>query len=532
MAERPWKQPPNLLSLGLGVLLVACYFGTFPDLDYTWQIRTGQHIVETGRLQPEEAFSYTIQGQPVPDFEWLYEVLLWALWTTCGYGGLKLLKTLLVATPLLLVALHLRREGLRWPGIALAVFLGIGVLCPGWNLRALYFSTLGLLLLTGWLHDHCNGRRPLSLWLPVVMVLWSNLHPGVIMGQALLVGAIAWEWLNRRLRLNVPLDRAACWRLTGVGGLGLLATFLSPDPVGRLLYPFRPELKHPIFQIFTEVQPLYTFLDRPPFGVALAYLVAACVALSVVLRFRQYRLWEVALLAVLTLLANRWYRSLQDWLLVLLMLGGPHLYALLQSARKADPAQQPLRTRAVLELARGWHDALSRPLLQFQWFWPTAVLGVLAVVSLVPPLGRRVPNQEMDIWPVAAVDWIEAQGIQGRFFGQPNYGAYLGWRLGDRSQCYVDTRGFFFPPELIVDSDRLPRLCPDWRARLDRVLGYGTDYFLLETEGPRGQLWQLLQPHVGKPLYEDKETVLLSAAQVRRCLDRLDAGATHVANGQ
>ena len=78
------------------------------------------------------------------------------------------------------------------------------------------------------------------------MLLWANLHPGVIAGQGLLLGAVAWEWLNQRLKWNRPLDRAALHRLTVCGLLGVAATFLSPDPIDRLLYAFKPELAHPI----------------------------------------------------------------------------------------------------------------------------------------------------------------------------------------------------------------------------------------------------------------------------------------------
>src|SRR5262249_400525 len=98
MTERPaWKQPPNAFAVLVIVLLAGNYFSPFADLDYTWQIRTGELIVQTGNLRPHDTFSYTIAGEHVPDFEWLYEVALWWLWTTFGYGGLKLLKTVLVA---------------------------------------------------------------------------------------------------------------------------------------------------------------------------------------------------------------------------------------------------------------------------------------------------------------------------------------------------------------------------------------------------------------------------------------------------
>src|SRR5262249_13854560 len=118
--RRAWLQLPNALSILICVLLAVNYFSPFADLDFAWQIRTGERIVETGSLRPPDAFTYTIAGQPVPDFEWLYEVILYTVWTALGFGGLKLLKTVLVASTLLLLAWRLRRGGVRTHGIAVA----------------------------------------------------------------------------------------------------------------------------------------------------------------------------------------------------------------------------------------------------------------------------------------------------------------------------------------------------------------------------------------------------------------------------
>src|SRR4051812_33651258 len=99
---------PNASSLAIIALLAANYFSPFGDLDYTWQIRTGEIVARTGELQPPDHFTYTITDQHVPDFEWLYEVVLWGVWDDFGYGGLKLLKTLMVGATLLLLAWRLR----------------------------------------------------------------------------------------------------------------------------------------------------------------------------------------------------------------------------------------------------------------------------------------------------------------------------------------------------------------------------------------------------------------------------------------
>jgi hypothetical protein len=521
--------------------MAATYFSAFGDLDFSWQVRTGERIVRTGELRPTDDFTYTIAGSRVPDFEWLYEVSLWGAWSVWGYGGLKLLRVVLVAAPLLLVGLRLRREGVAWHGIVLALGVAVIVLAPAWNLRPLCCTTIGLLLVSGWLHDHCTGRRPLPWLLPVVMLLWANLHPGVITGQGLLAGAIGWEWLNRWLRLNPPLDRGACRRLTVIGGLGLAATFLSPDPLERLLYPFRSEVSHPVQRIFTEMQPLHAFLLTPPYTVALAYAVAFLVGLTVVLRFRQYRLWEVALLLGLAVLANVAFRSLQDWLLVMLALSVPHLARLpRQIALQRRRLARDIRwtgtasgaSRLVLRMDRSCKRILSSPLLRWQWLWPGAAVGVLAVLSLIPGVSRSMPVQDAKEWPAAALDWMAAHDIHGRFFGPPDYGSYVTWRLGDRARCYADTRGFFFSAELLEDSHYLPQRCPDWRPRLRRVLDCGTDYFLLETTGPRAALWQALQPVVEEPLYRDDQAVLLSREQVERAVARLeDAPPSALASG-
>ena len=512
---------PNVFSLLVILLLAALYFGVFGDLDWSWQVRMGELIVRTGNLRPPESFSYTIDGTRIRDFEWLYEVSLWAVWNAFGWGGLKFLKVIAVVTPLFLVGRHLRHEGVRWHGIALSLFTAIFVLSSAWNLRPLYCTTIGILLVASMLHNHCTGKRPLSWGLPVVMLLWANLHPGVITGQALLYGAIAWEWLNQRLKWNTPLSRDSLKRLTMIGGLGVVATLISPDPIERLLYPFKPELAHPIMRIFVEMQPLVSLLQEAPLRIGLIYVAFALVLATAVLRFRHYRMWELALLAGLAVLGNIAFRGAMDWLLVMLALGVPHLKELLAGAARYRP--RPRCVMWLLRADRKIKQTLASGLFRLQPFWPAAALSALLIISVIPPLSRAMPRQNSADWPVAALDHMEKIELAGRFFGPPDYGAYIGWRLRQRGKIYTDTRGFYFPPQLLEDSHFIPQLGPDWRQRLKRVLDeYHTDYFLLETNGPRGALWHSIKAHVGAPLFLDEQAVLLSAEQVRRGVRDMD----------
>jgi hypothetical protein len=243
---------------------------------------------------------------------------------------------------------------------------------------------------------------------------------------------------------------------------------------------------------------------------------------------RYYRLWELALLAGLAFLANVAFRGAMDWLLVMLVLGVPHIKELLGQAARCRR-----RSGAVtwlLHVDRRIKQLLGSPWFRWQPIWPAAGLLVLLVISIIPPLARAMPRQNAADWPVAALDHIEKAGLHGRFFAPPDYGAYVGWRLGERAKVYTDTRGFFFPPMLIEDSHFIPQLGPAWRQRLNRVLDeYHTDYFLLETTGPRGALWHALKDHGATPLFVDEQAVLLSATQVWRSLGKLDGGAVAAA---
>jgi hypothetical protein len=437
---------------------------------------------------------------------------------------LKFTRTLLVVTPLVLMGWRMRRGGVPWYGVAVAGLIAVLVLARVWNLRPYFLSTIGILLVSGMLHDHCNGRKPLSWGIVVAMLLWGNLHPEVIVGQGLILGAIGWEWANRYLKWNPPLDGAACWRLTLVGGLAVLASLLCPDPWVRFWYPFSPEIRHPIMRVFAEVRPLHVFFLEAPMFVLPVYFVAAVVAFTVARRFHHYRLWEVLLLLGLTGLAFTAFRAVQSWLLVLFALGGPHLTVLLRQwadeRRKVAPGERWQGTAArwqgaALRVDRFFRHLFGSPLFRLEWAWPVGTLMVLGVLSVTPVVAWRMPIQDRSDWPTAALDWMQQEGLAGNFFAPPDYGAYLTWRLGPQARVYADTRGFFFPPELLEDCHFIPQFGPDWRERLRRVAEHGTDYYLLETTGPRGRLWQTIAPHVEKPLYVDGLVVLLRPEQLR-----------------
>src|ERR1700722_4048241 len=122
-SHRPNLVSPNAFSLLALLVLGYMYFCPPSDLDYCWQIRTGERILATGRLQQPETFSYTIAGREITDHEWHNEITIARLWRGLGDAGMKLLRVALFAAPLAILAWQLTARGVRKHLVVLCLFV-------------------------------------------------------------------------------------------------------------------------------------------------------------------------------------------------------------------------------------------------------------------------------------------------------------------------------------------------------------------------------------------------------------------------
>lgn len=503
---------PNPFTLVLAALAVVIFLGPPADLDYCWQIRTGEIILRTGEIPRTDSFSYTIAGRRVPDHEWLYEAGLAIWYRLVGDAGLKWLRVAFFAAPLLVLAWQLKSRAVPQHGIVLTVLAGTLVCISFERLRPMVFSTLGLQLVSGWLSDHVRGRRRLDWRLPLVMLLWGNLHPAVIMGQALLLGAMVWEWWAW---YRGHADRSMVSQLSIGCLLGLAASCIAPDPVGRLLYPFSPELRHPAQQLFREIRPPWRYLGEPPYLFEFVGLWAAVVAVVLWLRRHQFRGWEWGLFLGLSGLAATATRGVIDWFVITASYAVPQIGPILRDAvRRRDPS-----ARLLVKVDRLAKHVFSGALLRPQRAWLGLVLAGLGLFA-VSPWSRWTPNRENPRWPRGVADAIAAGLLPTpppwNIFSGSDEGSYLLWRFPGQARVYSDTRGFYYPGEYLMDSFELPAASPDWPERLERVLAQATEYVLLPASS---RWWELLEASGAEPLYRDGQYVLLTTEQVRAAVD-------------
>jgi hypothetical protein len=417
------------------------------DPDFWWHLRTGQLIWESRSIPRQDVFSYTAAGQPWITHEWLTEVILYAIYAVLGQGALILVFAGIVAAAFVL--LYLQCEGRRYLA-SFAVVLAALASAVTWGVRP---QMLSLLLSAVFLYILHLWRRSNSryLWLlPVLMVLWANLHGSFFLGLVYLVAHLLGATSDIAFVRSQPCPLA--WkdirRLTVVTLATAAAPILNPNGIRLLVYPFgtlrSPAMQQYIMEWFS-----------PDFHL---------------LQFQPFALYVLILLVVLGLSRRR--PSTTD---LLLMVGFG--YASLRSARQIPFFVLTTTPMLTSQLLHVWRDrglpglsmnrrpVRGRAFVVLNW----AVLAVLlpGAAALAGQAIRGNAAAQRDAFPVAAVDFLEQTETPGNIYNLYHWGGYLIWRLYPERKVFIDGRADVYGDTFIEEYLQVYQLREAWREPLD-----------------------------------------------------------------
>jgi len=164
--------------------------------DYFWHMATGRFIMQTGEIPSTDVFSFPTAGQRWFATEWGWGVLTYNIFSVFGYTGLSILNTiiyLLLFGSLLYIS---RKFKVSYSIIILFLaLLAFGIferLTP----RPHSISYLFYVLLVSALVSYKYFDRVKTYYLyllPVMFLLWANMHMGCMIGFVLFAVFIAVE---------------------------------------------------------------------------------------------------------------------------------------------------------------------------------------------------------------------------------------------------------------------------------------------------------------------------------------------------
>jgi len=273
--------------------------------------------------------------------------------------------------------------------------------------------------------------RTRALWLlPVVFVLWANMHIEFVLGLTVLVAAIvAAVW--------VDAGRVAMRQWIAIGIASCVATLVNPYHV-RLYFVARQYMGQTdlLTRIGEFVAP--TFRSTPDW-VVLAFALTAAGCLGWQFRERTNGIFWVLLFGFGAWLGFRMQRD--AWVLV--------VAAACIIAKTAQSARPPNR------------DTGLTP----QWFGTIIALGtaaVLLVFAALPIDESRLEAHVARSYPVAAATFVETKNLGGPLYNYFDWGGYLMWNL-PRLPVSMDGRTPVHGAERIVRHVDTWQGKPGWR---------------------------------------------------------------------
>ncbi len=188
---------PTLAVQGLFWILIFCWtISPLAGYDYWFYLASGRSVLEEGTIPWADSYLGTtaIYGfERYADSAWLGNTVFYLVYALGGVLGLTLFKSALLTATTYLTYLNCRLLGLHCGWAMLWSALALWTIRGRFELRTYLYTDFFLAVLLFCLLKHSEHRDLKRLVIQVVplMVLWTNIHQGVVAGCYLLV---AW-WL-------------------------------------------------------------------------------------------------------------------------------------------------------------------------------------------------------------------------------------------------------------------------------------------------------------------------------------------------
>ena len=443
------------------------------DGDLGRHLTIGEYILDRGIIPTRDLFSYTLAGAALTPHEWLSQVIFAGANRLGGLDGVVIFSALLIAITFTLVYRQCyQRSKIALVSLAWAI-VGAAAASLHWIARPHLFTLLMTLLWIGELERIRLGEH-LRWWvMPILMLLWANLHGGFLVGFVILgIYLISFQF-------------SATSKMFTLGVISAMATLINP--VGWRLWE-------------TSVGFLR---NRYLVGHTAEYLP---------LDFHQASAWPFLMMIALSILFLGLSRDRKVFTHILLLaawiVGGLYsarnvpLYAVISTPILAEVSAGLIRRLPSLKVIVQLDERLvevDRRLLGHAW----PALAVLAVALTLASgirldFSRQGNHFSPQVFPVNAVDWMEAHPIPGAGFNYFPWGGYLLYRIWPEQRVFIDGQTDFYGEQLTRQYEKAISLLPGWREVLQ---GNHVRWVLMP---PESELARALQTEPGWiTLYRD-----------------------------
>ncbi len=475
------KKLVKIVILILGLILGFSFTFKSPiDPDLGWHLRTGQLILEKLSIPKIDWFSHTMSNFAWIDHEWLSQILLFKGYQIFGFLGLTITFSLVAIFIFFFLvpriagksSLEIKVLTGTFAVIISTFFLGI---------RPQIFTLLGLalvLLVLTKLKENQNSKAIVAL--PLIFLLWVNMHGGFAIGIGVLLLYLITEGIKIRhlkkgketqwVKKSETLTKKAWRRLAKFTVISAFITFINP---------YGPRVFIELKRTFTDSygpQIIQEWLS-PNFqglcGILLAIYFIILVEIMI-LRKGKIDLGQFTFFILFLILALQSSRHIPLFVIVTL----PYLIKSL-SGKFQEFFLSIFRTKALLVM-----------LIILVGFF-----GVKYRYLVTDPIRASLFEEklaEQGNYPQEALNWLKENPQKGNVLNDYGWGGYLIWKAPE-IKTFIDGRMAHWKEEdkhILMNYMKTIKLDSEWEEILKR---YNVKWTLIRKECPLAQVLKLSQ---------------------------------------
>ena len=424
--------------------------GLLNDGDTGYHIRAGEYILQTLSIPRHDIFSFHTPTLSWTAHEWLSEVIMAIVHRSFGLTGIVIFFSLIISVAYSLFFKILKADN----DVVLSMFFAILVLASSglhWLARPHIFSLLIMIIWYYLLDEYQYKDRNYLYVLPLIMLLWVNLHGGFLAGFILigiyLFGNIVKFITSYDLEKGIYKRKA---KLLGIITIVcLLVCLINPFGYHILLFPFKLVSNKFIMNHVSEfLSPnfhdplLFKYFLLLMFIIfSLSTIKTNLIELILILMFTNMSLYSVRYIPLFSIIAAPILLRQSEAIL----------------ARSDGKLAKFLNKRSdnISEIDRSAKGYL----------WPVAAVVLIVFLAQAGKINFTFSEKTK---PVDAVKFLKKEKINGNMFNNDEFGDYIIYAACPEYRVFFDGRSDMYGVDIFKEYQSVVSIFPGWNEVLKK----------------------------------------------------------------
>ena len=389
-------------------------------------IRVGDYIINNLAIPTHDIFSHAAHPITWTPPQWLAEVIFGALNKIVGLTGLTVFVAFFIAAIYAILFKFMRSLGISIIVAFFITLLAAGASAVHWLARPHIFSVMFTLLWYIIIETYQKKNKTYLYWLPLLMILWVNIHGGFVMGFVLLsiyiVGNI---FRSRFVMAERDIARKRARQLILVLLLCLLGSLINPQGFKLLLSPLEVVANQ------AAVNSIQEWMSPDFHGFQIYEYLLLLMIFILGISNRRLSIIEVLLLIVFTHMSLYSARFIPLFAIIVSPIIG----------KQADCIVEHSKGKASIDGFISTSENMDAADSQTKWnLWSVAAMAVVAIMCFSGKINYQF---DKTMTPVDAVQFLKNEHIPGNMFNSDVFGNYIIYAASPEYDVFYDSREIY-----------------------------------------------------------------------------------------